>query len=88
MPFIRHVLVAQDIVQVNLNYGCRFRVLRKNRTTEMKQQSLPELIQDALSLFRDHPRQVGELIHWVATLDDEARTALILAYQWLYKKDE
>ena len=50
----------------------------------MKRQDITELIDDAIALFKDQPKEVGDLIYWAITLDDEARHALVLAYRILH----
>ncbi len=50
-------------------------------------QSFTSLIQDALALYQDHPKEINDLIYWCATLDDEARSALVFAYGILFKEE-
>jgi len=51
-------------------------------------QSFFHLIYDAKSLYLDHPKEIQDLIYWAVKLDDEARSALIFAYNCLNIKDE
>ncbi len=48
---------------------------------------MTELIRDAVSLYKDHPQAICDLIYWAVTLDDEERSALALAYR-LLNEDE
>ncbi len=51
---------------------------------------MTDLIRDAVSLYKDHPQEICDLIYWAVTLDDEERSALALAYRLLNddEKDE
>lgn len=51
-------------------------------------ESLTDLIQEAQQMYLDRSRAESDLIRFVASLDPEARAALILAYDILYKEDE
>ena len=53
----------------------------------MKNQSFAELLKDAVQLLNDQPKEVGELIYWAITLDDEARSALVMAYRLINKEN-
>jgi hypothetical protein len=50
--------------------------------------NMTELIRDAVSLYKNHPQAICDLIYWAVTLDDEERSALALAYRLLNDKDE
>jgi hypothetical protein len=57
----------------------------KNDTTNLLPEStelvgMADLLKNALALMDDRPDMV-ELIYWVLTLDDEVKTALLLAYR-------
>ena len=45
--------------------------------------NMSELIRHAVSLYKDHPQEICDLIYWAVTLDDEERSALALAYRLL-----
>lgn len=51
-------------------------------------QSLLDLITDATQLLLDHNKCIQDLIYWACTLDSEARTAMIIAYNNLNTKFE
>lgn len=51
-------------------------------------QSFFDLLNDATQLLLDHPEDVRDLIYWAVSLDDEARSAMIMAYRNLKDKDE
>lgn len=50
----------------------------------VKQQDFTELLNDAQDLLHDLPEPERKLVYWVATLDDEARAALVMAYRLVY----
>lgn len=54
---------------------------------EFKNQNFKDLLKDAMELYEDQPKEVGDLIHWALTLDEEARSALVLAYRLMNDKD-
>jgi hypothetical protein len=47
----------------------------------MKDNNIFELLDHAHQLLLDHPKPIQDLIYWACTLDDEARTMLIMAYR-------
>jgi hypothetical protein len=53
-----------------------------------KKESLLDLVEQATQLYRDRAKLEADLIYFVAKLDNEERTALILAYQNLYEREE
>lgn len=54
----------------------------------MKEQSLPELIKSATEMLHDIKEEEAELIYWCCKLDDDERTAIILAYQNIRRGEE
>ncbi len=54
----------------------------------MKDQSFVELMDEACEMLQDMTEEQREFAYAIAKLDDEARSALILAYRKLYDKDE
>jgi len=48
-----------------------------------KNRSFREHLENSVSLLKDHPEDIRRLIHWVATLNNEERFALIMAYKAL-----
>lgn len=52
-------------------------------TRDIKNQSFKSLMDDAFELYQDQPKEVGDLIYWALSLEDDARLALIMAYQKL-----
>jgi len=53
-----------------------------------KEQPLSELIQEAMQLYQDRSKQEADLIYYVAKMHDEDRTALIFAYDLLFKEED
>ena len=49
---------------------------------------ITQLIQEAMQMYQDRPKIEADLIYYIATMHDEERTALILAYDLLYKTEE
>jgi len=53
-----------------------------------KRQDFTELLDDAVELLSDQPRDIQNLILWACKLDDEERAALIFAYRILHNEDQ
>jgi len=51
-------------------------------------ETLTDLIEQAQEMYLDRPRDQADLIRFVASLDCEARAALVLAYDILYREDK
>ena len=49
-----------------------------------QEETLFDLIDQAMQMYLDRSKQERDLIYAIAKLDDDARSALILAYQALY----
>lgn len=52
-----------------------------------KNESLFDLVGQATQMLLDRGRDEQDLIYFIASLDDELRTGIILAYQNLYNDD-
>lgn len=52
-----------------------------------KGESLFDLVGQATQMLLDRGRDEQDLIYFIASLDDELRTGIILAYQNLYNDD-
>lgn len=42
---------------------------------------MKDLIEDALEMIYDRPKEEIELMHYVLTMDDELKAAFLIAYQ-------
>lgn len=51
-------------------------------------QPFSELIQEAVQMYQDRSKQEADLIYYVAKMHDEDRTALMLAYDLIYKTED
>lgn len=54
----------------------------------MQRECLTVLIQQAIEMYNDRPKEENDLIYHIAKMNDEERTALILGYELLYKIKE
>lgn len=50
-------------------------------------QSFTDLLKEARQMLLDRSKPEADLIYAIAALDDEARSAIILAYRNLFDKD-
>lgn len=50
-------------------------------------ESFFDLLRDAHQMLSDRSRQEADLIYYIAKLDNEERSAIILAYQNLFKDE-
>jgi hypothetical protein len=53
----------------------------------MKDQNFTDLLIDGQQLWQDLSEQERKLIYWAITLDDEARSALVMAYRLIYDSE-
>lgn len=58
-------------------------LVRKDK--ESFHESLIDLIKQATDMLQDRHRCEADLIYYIAKLDNETRTAIVLAYQMLYE---
>lgn len=56
--------------------------LHTDEPTPRKEESLPQLIKEAVCMYSDRSKEEIELIYYVAKMTDIERQALILAYQF------
>lgn len=55
----------------------------------MQRESMKDLIKQAIQMYNDRTKEENDLIYHIAKMDNESKTALILAYEILYKiKDD
>ena len=55
----------------------------------MEQESLTDLIKSAVSMYSNIPRYESDIIYSIAEMDNDARTALVLAYKIVFEgKDD
>ncbi len=52
----------------------------------MAQESFVQLLREANEMLRDRPKPEADLIYHVAKLDSEARAAIIMGYDMIYKE--
>ena len=53
----------------------------------MENESVSQLIAEAIQMYRDRPRQESDLIYYIAKMEEKERIALILGYELVYKDE-